>query len=129
MKLFAALVVLLASNVAFAGECPVTDLTDYQTNVITLIEASKTCYEAAEIAESCAFGSSMDVGTTGAAMGVCAKDFESKLKKSETRTYNSLINKCNSKYANMQGTMYIASAAFCRLSVFRLYSELYTPAE
>ncbi len=129
MKLFAALVVLIASNVALAGECPVTDLTDYQTNVITLIEATKTCREAADLAENCAFGSSMDVGTTGAAMNVCEKDFGSKLKKSEQRTYSSLLNKCNSKYANMQGTMYMAAAAFCRLSVSQLYSNLYTPAE
>ncbi len=129
MKLVAALIVLFASNMAFAGECPVTDLNDYQVNVVALISAAKTCREASDIAESCAMGSSMDVGTVGAAMTVCEVDFGKKLKPSEKKTYSSLLQKCNAKYAKMQGTMYVASAAFCRLSVSQLFSNLYTPAE
>ncbi len=129
MKLVAALIVLFASNVALAIECPVTELSDYQVNVVALIGAAKTCREASNLAESCAMGSSMDVATAGAAMDVCEIDFGTKLKMSEKKTYSSLLRKCNSKYEKMQGTMYMSAAAFCRLDVSQLFSNLYTPAE
>ena len=122
--------VLFSGSFAHAAECPVEMLTDgYLDNVEKAIASKTSCYEAVEIAESCAMGSSMDSAIAGTAEVKCTATFQKKLNRADARTYASLQKKCNDKYKDMQGTMYISAAAFCRLNVSQLYSNLYTPAE
>ena len=132
LKRLTAVLILCATQHAFASDCPVTDFDEkYMTNVIDAVEKATSCYEAADIAESCAMGSSMDVAITQPAIKICAADFSTELGKNanDLNAYNKLQDRCEQKYRNMQGTMYRSAAAFCTLDINRLYSLLYTVAE
>lgn len=147
MKNFLILGVLIASITATAAdkkatkakqglrkpssiECPVSsDVDDYQDKVATAIKATENCGKAKEMAESCAFSSSVDMQIAVTAERKCGLDFWKKLSKTDIEHYNSLQGKCSEKYKDMEGTMYISAAAFCRLNVAALYSELYTPGQ
>jgi len=134
LKTFA-LALVLASGLSFttqasAEDCPVEFGNEtYMDTVISKIEQSPSCYEGVELARNCALGASGDYAIARTAQTKCTADFEKKLSRAEKRTYDSLIAKCDRKYAKMEGTMYISMAAHCRLNVSRLYSDLYSPAE
>lgn len=122
--------VLSFSSASFAADCPVKFGDDnYMDNVIKAVKATSSCEEGAQLMEACGLGASGDSYMVPAAERKCGLDFWKKLSASEKKTYNALQAKCDQKYANMQGTMYISFNAFCRLNVARLYSELYTSAE
>jgi hypothetical protein len=130
LKLFFACFGLALSLNAFAADCPVQFGTDgYLEKVSAAIKATKSCEEGAQVAEACALGASGDVATVPVAERKCGLDFWTKLSPAEKQIYNGLQAKCDAKYKNMQGTMYLSFNAFCRLQVARLYSELYTKAE
>ena len=100
-------------------------------NVIAAVQKAGSCYEAATVAESCAMGSSMDVGITQPAIEKCSKDFMAKLSKNkiDLSAYNRLLKRCGDKYAKMEGTMYRSAAAFCVLDINRVYSGVYSTAQ
>jgi hypothetical protein len=130
-KLMAALFLVFGTQTAFAGECPVQSFgQDYLDEVVTLIEAKKpSCYEAAQVAEDCAMGTSVDGRIAGAASAVCHVSFTTKLLQADLAAYNSLLQKCSEKYAKMSGTIYVSFEAYCRLDVDKLFSSRYSPAE
>jgi hypothetical protein len=121
---------LLASffaSAASAKDCPVKFGDElFLDKVGAAIHATKTCGEAGELAQACALGASGDVATAVTAERKCGLDFWTKLTPDEKKHYNSLQAKCDAKYAGRDGTIYISAAAFCRLSVARFYSDLYT---
>ena len=121
----------LVSGVSHAADCPVDLLgtENYLEEVSAAINKAPNCYEAASVAESCALGASGDSVTTSTAVDKCSADVLPKLSKLETEQFNGLMGKCGDKYKDMQGTMYISAAGFCRLSVSRLYYELYMPVD
>jgi hypothetical protein len=125
------LIALVASlSPAFALDCPVKDHDPtFIDRVGQAIKSAKSCGEGAEIAEACAFGASGDTAIAPVAERKCGLDFWQKLKPAERQVYNGLQAKCEAKYRDMDGTMYISAAAFCKLDVARLYSTLYSPAE
>ncbi|MGZ3807860.1 MAG: hypothetical protein ACXVCE_07225, partial [Bacteriovorax sp.] len=94
-------------------------------NVIT---QSASCYEASEVASACALGASGDVYTVGAAVARCEKDMP-KMSEKDAATYSYLNEKCNDKYASMEGTLYMSMNAFCHLSVTKLFDELLSKEE
>jgi len=125
-----ALLVLSFSGSVFAVDCPAQIGDDnYIDKVAAAIKATDSCEGGSQMAEACSLGASGDAPITQVAQVKCEGDFMKKLTKADVQTYNNLQTKCESKYKNMQGTMYISMASFCRLQVARLYSELYTPAE
>jgi hypothetical protein len=93
------------------------------------ISDAQYCYKAASVAESCAFGSSIDGAFVGAATEVCEKGFAAKMSPEDTTLYHSLIGKCAAKYANEMGTMYLSMAAFCGLQITEMFDSLYSPVE
>jgi hypothetical protein len=118
---------LLFASTASAKDCPVTFGDEmFLDKVATAIHAAKSCGEAGELAQACALGASGDVSTAVTAERKCGLDFWTKLTPEEKKHYNGLQAKCDAKYAGRDGTIYISAAAFCRLSVARLYSDLYT---
>ncbi|MFN3695880.1 MAG: hypothetical protein ACK4VO_00455 [Pseudobdellovibrio sp.] len=129
-KAVLALIVSFSAMQAFALDCPVQFGSDnYIDDVANKIQASKSCYDAVELAEACAMGSSIDAAIMPTAERKCGKDFWKKLTSQEKQSYNKLQSKCDTKYNNMQGTMYVSAKAFCKLNVAKLYSDLYLPAE
>ncbi len=110
-------------------KCPVQFGTDdYLGKVADLITNSSSCYEASSIADACALGASGDVYTVSAAINRCKKDIP-KMSAKDQATHDSLMQKCNDKYAHMEGTLYRSMNVFCQLSVAKLYNELLTPAD
>jgi hypothetical protein len=108
-------------------ECPVAFPSEnYVDDVEKAINATTSCENAKEMAEACGMGSSIDRDITIVAERKCNLDFYSRLSKSEVSIFEGLQNKCNDKYKNSQGTMYISFTAFCRLNVAALFSSLYT---
>jgi hypothetical protein len=110
-------------------QCPIAGGEGSLEKTVALIKASKSCYEADQLATACGWGSSADTQIAGAAGDICAKDFRGKLTRIDRQIYLTLINKCPTKYALMQGTMYIGAEAFCEESIGKLFSDLYLPAE
>lgn len=130
MKKSALLILLCLSAPLYAAECPVNiNVASYLDKVSAAIRATKSCDEGSTIAESCAMGSSGDTETAVVAERQCGLDFWKKLSKSDKKTYNDLQSKCDQKFKDKDGTMYMSANAFCRLNIAKLYSELYTPAE
>lgn len=110
----------IALSTASAIECADQNGQDIysQPEVFTaLIEKSETCYEATQLAEACAYGSSMDVMTAGTAYGVCEKELAAQNpSKKITKLLNDMQKECSEKYDKEEGTMYRSMNAFCQLS-------------
>jgi hypothetical protein len=125
-----ALGLLVFSVDAWGEDCPVQfGVDNYLDRVASAIKSTTNCAQAVSVAEACALGASGDSFTVPFAERKCGLDFWKKLSPADKKIYGSLQAKCDHKYENMQGTLYISLNAFCRLRVAQLYSELYSPAE
>ncbi len=112
-----------------ASACPVKATGgDLVERIAAAIGKSKTCDQAAKIAESCAFGDSKDLHIAAPADEFCRKTIKD-LKPEDKTMWEALSQKCSDKYDTHQGTMYRSFAAFCRLNVTKLFAELYEPIE
>lgn len=120
----AAIATLACASIANAVDCPPSDV----DATVKLVESKKSCYEAADTARQCAWGSSADVHISGAAIEICARDYTN-ISQKDLVIYEALMNKCNKKYENEQGTLYRAMNAHCRLNVAELFSKLYSPVQ
>ncbi len=108
------LMVVVSTCSAFASECPVQGFD--ADKIQTAIESANSCYSASDIAQSCAFGSAIDVQFAGAAVTICEKEIKS-ITSAEKAVLDGLKSKCESKYENESGTMYRSAAAYCILNV------------
>ncbi len=88
------------------------------------VKASKSCFEASHIVESCGAGSSIDNMTTSAAIAVCDK-LAGKLSKSDANLKKLMRDRC-SRVCNPQtdGTLCISQQAFCRLHVSKFINSV-----
>ena len=123
---------LVLSSAAFAeGTCvdaKGNDITNQPEVFQRLIEQSKSCYEAKQLAEACAWGSSLDVQTVGVAYGVCDKELKAqKPARSLLALESKMESICNKKYENEQGTMYRSMNAYCNLSALAWILDIATP--
>ncbi len=93
-----------------------------------LIENSETCYEAKQLAEACAYGSSLDAMTAGLAYGVCESELQAQDPSQElVKLLTKMEGLCADKYEQMDGTMYISMNAFCYLSSIEWILNIATP--
>lgn len=118
---------LVTSSAAFA-ECADKYINDRDLLIGDIASAS-SCYEAANLAESCAWGSTADLPTTSAAISVCQRAYADKMTPSEGEMHAALYAKCDAKYGDLDGTMYRSMNGFCRLEVSKLFSSLFTPVD
>lgn len=120
--MFSILFVLMASNTV-AAECVDQAGKDIymEPEIYTaLIENAQSCSSAVQLAQSCAYGSSQDSSTAGAAYDVCYKEFVGLQPQAQSmETLNKMEVMCEEKYGNLDGTMYISANAFCRLSALQ----------
>jgi hypothetical protein len=93
------------------------------------IGEAQYCYKATEIAESCAYGSSIDGAFVGAATEVCEQSFSGKLSAKDKALYDSLLGRCGAKYENESGTLYRSMTAFCGLQVTEMFESIYSEVE
>lgn len=128
MRTFLSLIVVAAlAQVARADEaCPVP-AGDNQVEAITKAMTGKSCGEASQLAEQCAYGASADVVIAGTATDICRKDFARN--KADKKLFTTLTGRCQKKFRGMDGTMYISAQAFCVLDVAKLLSSLNKSAD
>lgn len=125
------ILVFAMSASAFAAECvneKGEDIFNQPDIFQAMIEKSASCSQAKELAEACAYGSSLDVSTAGLAYNVCSKELsKQKPSKQLNSMLKSMVSLCNKKYANEQGTMYRSFNAFCNLESVNWILNLATP--
>jgi hypothetical protein len=120
LKKFAVMFILILGNQAMADDCVDQNGNDIlnQPDVFqALIEKSTSCSAAVQLAEACAWGSSMDVSTAGIAYGVCEKEFNAqKPTKALQKLLGTMKQACTAKYDKKAGTMYRSFNSYCHLS-------------
>lgn len=128
MKAIIAVLILAAAPMAMAREC-----TDAQGNDISnqpeifqeLISKAANCYEAKELAQACAWGSSLDSTTAFNAYAVCEKDLAKfKAPKADTDLLKTMEERCQAHHDPNGGTMAISSTAYCHLSAISFIVNL-----
>jgi hypothetical protein len=142
----AVLALFIAVNVQ-AMECPVSmadgPSEEYVDRVVALYQKQKDCSSVKEIAEACAFGSQVDGVIVGEAVAVCDRFINNNLKmpilkakttkaKAEAKVnaakvlklYGNTQSLCDSKYAEVEGTIGVSVRVFCYLDIAYLFSNL-----
>lgn len=112
-----------ASAFAFAAEEDCANMNSEQ--IVAAIQAKRSCYEAATLARTCAWGSAIDTQFAGAAETVCAKNYK-KISRKDKQALEYMGEKCTAKYEKREGTMYISMNAFCHLTASEFWSEIYS---
>jgi len=111
---------------ATESSCP--EGLDDADKILAAIEGGGNCYVASGIAESCAYGSSLDVQFVAAATDVCGSGFD--VMPADVRAiYESLLDRCGAKFAEEEGTLYRSATAFCQLEITHLMATLYPEAD
>lgn len=125
--------IIFAGSLSFAAECVNErgeDLYNQPEAFLALIEKADSCYSAKSLADACAYGSSLDVQTAGAAYSVCAAELA---KEKPTKSLNTLLSNmktlCNKKYEKAQGTMYRSMNSYCHLSAIEWVLGVASPLD
>ena len=117
-----AILVALASTtlpqVSAAVECPVGQ----PDETIKLLTNAKTCKQANDLLGQCSWNTSMDVQFADVVQNKCEKDFLAALPHVRRAAYATKIKRCDTKYANKSGTMYVSFSATCKAGVAAKYS-------
>lgn len=125
---FAVLGLLVCAPAVAQDSCPVPEAGGDPEKILAAINEASDCTSAADLARSCASGTSVDVGLTSAAIQRCEKDF-ARITRAERAMYTQLSHRCEKKYAKERGTMYRSAASFCRLDVAATFSNVFGPIE
>ena len=132
MKTLLVLIAFAMSSSVFAADCvneKGEDILNQPEVFQALIEKADSCWAAKSLAEACAWGSSLDVATAGAAYSVCQKDLDkNKPSKSLTQTLNKMNSMCNAKYSKMDGTLYRSMNSYCQLTAIGWIVDLASDA-
>ena len=114
--------ILLLSPMAGAQECQNMGHAEREAR----IQKAPTCEAAMETFSDCAYGASGDVGLADIATDKCEAEFLQKISVKQRRAYIVALKHCDDKYENMEGTMYIAMAAYCRAELAQTYARKYS---
>ena len=121
--ILACFAILLAASLAGAQECQ--NLGHEQR--AALIRKAPTCDKAHEQFSDCAYGASGDVSLADIVTEKCEAEFLPKVVRTPRwRAYQRAIKQCDDKYEKMEGTMYIAMAAGCRIDVAQSYAHRFS---
>jgi len=108
------------------SSCPVAD---YDADkIMAAIEGGGSCYVASGIAESCAFGSGLDVQFVSAATDICQSGFGS-MTTADKALYEKMLGKCAAKYRDFDGSLYRSMNAYCALEITQLFTDFYPEPE
>ncbi len=123
LKLLLAVAAVLSVGVvpAAAEDCPVKSIE--MDEIIAALNAATDCDASMKLFEACQFGSTADVQFGAVVEKKCEAGFRSRLKPSQQRGYEDQLGRCDSKYADKQGTMWRSASAVCRASVSQRYAH------
>lgn len=130
MRAFFVLIVISFSMSAFAADCVDSkgkDITSKPDVFQAEIAKKKSCYEAKELAEACAYASGIDVSTAEIAYGICSAELTKQKPTKANKTLLALMkNACTNKYRNEPGSMYRSMNAYCHLTSIEFVVNLAT---
>jgi len=130
MKTFLTIALMAFTTTSFAQDCVDSsgnDISGEPDAFYEIISNAGSCYQASQLAQACAWGSSLDVQTAGAAYDVCDDELKS-LEPSDklTSLLKQMGNACSEKYDNEDGTMYRSMSSYCYLSAIAWIVNLAT---
>jgi hypothetical protein len=96
---------------AVAADCPIESMNPVE--VRKLIDAAPTCEQGLKIFQSCGWGATSDVVTSGHVIEKCEAVFAGKLSAAQKRSYSRAQRVCENKHANESGSEYASLRAFC----------------
>ncbi len=91
--------------------------------IVEALTKAPTCTAALELFNACGVGASGDTEYGTAVTERCEKDFLAKLSKPQKSAYDAEHKRCDLKYRNRQGSMYISFTAFCHAQVAEKYAR------
>ncbi len=130
MKKMILVTVILLSQQLLAHECVDKEgfeIINKPDVFLDLIAKSEACHEAVQLAEACAWGSSMDVSTVSEAYGVCQNELYAQNPQTKlVEQLNNMNEMCRERYEKEQGTLYMSLRAYCSLSAIEWIVNLAT---
>ena len=81
--------------------------------VIEALNKAPTCRAAYGVLEACSWGSSQDVAFATVVVAKCEAEFPATMSARAKTAYVRAKEKCRTKYARQQGTMYVSFSALC----------------
>ena len=106
---------------AFASICLGQSMSQEET--VNAISATSGCDKAMKLFRDCAYTASGDVLLGAAVEKKCEVDFLRGLSATQKRAYQGELKRCDEKYRNKEGTMYLSFTAFCRAEVSQRYAR------
>lgn len=94
-----------------------------QEETVSAISATHGCDQAMKLFQDCAYTASGDVLLGEAVEKKCEADFLPRLSAVRKRAYQGELKRCDNKYRNKEGTMYLSFTAFCRAEVSQRYAR------
>ena len=86
------------------------------------LQGQKTCKGASQLMDQCWWGSSRDAGFSSILVGICEREFFTKLSSPELENYVTAMQLCAYEYARQEGTISISEAAMCQAGVAEKYA-------
>ena len=118
--ILACFAVLLLGPAATAQECQNMRHQEREA----LVHKAPTCDKAREQFGDCAYGATGDVSLADIVTEKCEAEFMPNIVRTPRwRAYQRSIKRCDDKYEKMEGTMYVAMAAGCRIDVAQSYAH------
>lgn len=128
MKSFLIALLTLTSTASFAQDCVDADGNDILNKPEVfhdLIDKAESCYAATNLAEACAWGSSLDVTTAGKAFDVCTMELSNNNPSRKlTKLLTTMRETCTETYDKHEGTLYRSMNAYCHLSAINWINNL-----
>jgi hypothetical protein len=128
-SLLAALAILVLASASGAAapkskpqaQCPYSHAD--RDKIVEALTKAQTCAAAVELFKVCAGGASGDTEYGETVMERCEQDFAAKLSPAQKRAYGSEHKRCDLKYVNKQGSMYVSFTAFCHAELAWKYAH------
>ncbi|WP_413587088.1 hypothetical protein [Bdellovibrio sp. HCB274] len=128
LKALFAVMVLATATTTMAAECKDTKGNDIYNNppvFQALISQAENCYQAAELAGACAWGSGLDVRTAGLAYAVCEADLAKRQPvKADTDLLTAMVERCGAHHDPDGGSMGRSFTAFCQLNAIEFIVKM-----
>lgn len=95
------------------------DISTDTAAILSAIKASEFCWQAVQLAESCAAGEGFDTNFVNAAAPLCQKQFEANRPTAQDRALlASMRTACDGKWKGKEGTQYLSANAYCKLNAW-----------
>jgi len=123
-KLFVLLFLVSIISESYAIDCPKDE-----NETLTMITESGICYDAAEIARTCANTTVTEIIYSETASDLCSDGFREQMTPETKKAYQTLENLCDKNASRATGVYYQALLAMCKLDIDVLMNSLHNTAQ